>query len=137
MGNTNFSAVVADTFSGALSFTDTGTARTTTADGTGTGTIADSGMFQHVTVTSGGTSTILKLPTPTPGTIVILSAAGTGYELRTSAPSTVGINGGTGANAESAIPANAPVVAFCTSATNWAAGQWTANTTFAAVEAAA
>lgn len=146
MGNTNFDTVVAaltgnvtgdvtGDITGALSHT--AQSRTTTADGTGTGLIADAGMFYFVDVTSGGTSTILTLPSPTPGSFIMLGAAGTGYEIRTNAPSTVAINGGSGASAESAIAASVPVFGFCESATNWTLFQLTANTTFAAVQAAA
>lgn len=98
--------------------------------------IADAGLLQFVTVTSDNADKIVILPTPTPGTIVILRNGATGYELRSSAPGTVAINGGTGANAESAIAANTMVIAICTSATTWQA-IGLAGTTLAAVEAAA
>ncbi|MGE3278027.1 MAG: hypothetical protein AB7O67_23190 [Vicinamibacterales bacterium] len=111
-------------------------ARTATADGTGTGTIADAGKLQHITVTSADANNIIVLPTPTPGTIVVLGNGGTGYELRSSDPANVAINGGTGASAESAIPANSLTVMVCTSATTWQ-GITLAGTTLAAVEAAA
>lgn len=111
-------------------------ARTATSDGLTTGTIADAGLLQFVTVTSAGANNIVVLPTPTPGTIVILANGATGYELRSSAPATVAINGGTGASAESAIAANTMVVAICTTATTWQA-IGLAGTTLAAVEAAA
>lgn len=111
-------------------------ARTATADGTGTGTIAATGMLQLVTVTSSNANHIIVLPTPTPGTIVILKNGATGYELRTSAPATVSLNGGVGANAESAIAANTMVIAVCTSATTWQA-IGVAGAVCAAVEAAA
>lgn len=114
----------------------TNAARTATADGTGTGTIAAAGLIQFIPVTVDDANKIIVLPSPTPGTIVILKNGGTGYELRTSAPATISINGGAGANAESAIPANAMVIAICTSATTWQAIQL-AGTTLAAVEAAA
>ncbi|MDV7395630.1 hypothetical protein RZS08_29850, partial [Arthrospira platensis SPKY1] len=58
--------------------------------------IADAGLLQFVTVTSDNADKIVILPTPTPGTIVILRNGATGYELRSSAPATVAINGGTG-----------------------------------------
>lgn len=111
-------------------------ARTATADGTGTGTIADAGMIQFVTVTSAGANNIIVLPTPTPGTIVYLHVGANGYELRTSDPATISINGGAGAAAESAIPANTLVMMVCTTATTWQGWDLTA-TTLAAVEAAA
>ena len=111
-------------------------ARTASADGTGTGTIADAGMLQFVAVTSASANNIIVLPTPTPGTVVILYVGANGYELRSSDPATVAINGGSGAGVESAIAANQMVVAICTSATTWHALEITAAT-LAAVEAAA
>lgn len=111
-------------------------ARTASADGTGTGTIADAGLLQFITVTSGNANHIIVLPTPTPGTIVILRNGGTGYELRTSAPATISINGGADSAAESAIAASTMVIAVCTTATTWQALSLVA-TTLAAVEAAA
>jgi hypothetical protein len=111
-------------------------ARTASADGTGTGTIADAGLLQFITVTSSDANNIIVLPTPTPGTIILLRNGGTGYELRTSAPDTISINGGAGAAAESAIAANTLVMAVCGTATAWHAWSIVA-TTLAAVEAAA
>ena len=145
MGTTNFDAV-AGAFIGNLTGNVTGNvsgqvsyptvARTATADGTGTGTIAAAGGLQFVTVTSDDANKIVNLPTPTPGVIVILRNGATGYELRSSAPATVAINGGAGANAESAGAAKTMVIAVCTSATTWQA-IGLAGTTLAAVEAAA
>jgi hypothetical protein len=111
-------------------------ARTATADGTGTGTIADG--TSHVTVTSGGANTIIILPTPTPGNVVTLSEDGTtGYELRSSAPASVGINGGTASNGESAIAgAITYVKCVCVSATSWICNQYDADGDESKVEAA-
>lgn len=109
---------------------------TATADGTGTGTIPDGGMIQFVSVTSAGANNIVVLPSPTPGTIVILYVGSNGFELRSSAPATVAINGGTGASAESAIAANQMAVLICTSATTWHGFEIT-GATLTAVEAAA
>lgn len=114
----------------------TDVAVTATSDGLTTGTIADKGLLQFITVTSSNANNIVVLPTPTPGTIVILRNGATGYELRTSAPGTISINGGAGANAESAIAANSMVIAICTSATTWQA-IGIAAATLAGVEAAA
>lgn len=111
-------------------------ARTATADGLTTGIIADAGMLQFVTVTSSDANHIVVLPTPTPGTIVILWVGANGYELRSSAPASVAINGGSGSNAESAIAANQMVLAICTSATSWHGIEIT-GATLTAVEAAA
>ena len=145
MGTTNFDSVVG-AFVGALTGNVTGNvtgqltypvvARTATADGSGTGTIAAAGLLQFVTVTSDDANKIVVLPTPTPGTIVVLRNGATGYELRSSAPGTIAINGGAGANAESAIAASTMVIAVCTTATTWQA-IGLAGTTLAAVEAAA
>lgn len=134
MGTTNFDTIEAASLIGNLTVPTA--ARTATADGSGTGTIAAAGMLQFVTVTSDDANKIVVLPTPTPGTIVVLRNGGTGYELRSSAPATVAINGGTGSNAESAIAANTMVIAVCTTATTWQAISL-AGTTLAAVEAAA
>lgn len=112
------------------------TARTATADGTGTGTIADAGYWQFVTVTCDDANKIIVLPTPTPGKVVVLANGATGYELRSSTPGSISINGGSGASAESAIAASSLVIAVCTSATTWQA-IGLAGTTLAAVEAAA
>jgi hypothetical protein len=111
-------------------------ARTATADGTGTGTIAAAGLIQFITVTCDDANKIIVLPTPTPGRIVFLRNAGTGYELRTSDPATIAINAGSGASAESAIAASTMVMAVCTTATTWQALSLV-GTTLAAVEAAA
>lgn len=111
-------------------------ARTATATGATTGTIAGGKVLNFITVTCDDANKIIVLPAPTPGTIVILRNGATGYELRTSAPATIAINGGAGANAESAIAASTMVIAICTSATTWQA-IGLAATTLAAVEAAA
>lgn len=151
MATTNFDTITATTFLGAVTGAITGNVtgnvsgqitypatvtRTATSDGLTTGTIADAGLLQFITVTSANANNIIVLPAPTPGTIVILRNGATGYELRSSAPGTVAINGGAGAAAESAIAANTMVIAVCTSATTWQAFSLV-GTTLAAVEAAA
>lgn len=109
--------------------------RTATADGTGTGTIANGNCFVQVTVDDA--NKIIILPPPIPGTIVKLLNGATGYELRSSAPATVGINGGTGASAESAIGASLYVVMECISSTNWIGSTFTAAGVKGVVEVAA
>lgn len=89
----------------------------TAAPGGTTGVIADGADF--VVVTCDDANKVITLPTPTPGWTVAISNGATGYELRSSDPATVGINGGTGANAESAIPANTLVICVCRTATAW------------------
>ncbi len=110
-------------------------ARTATSDGSTTGTIVQGTRF--VTVTSSDANHIIVLPPPVVGHIVILNNGATGYELRTSAPATIGINGGTGASAESAIAANNTVVMICVSATSWKGFFLDADSDLAKVEVAA
>lgn len=110
-------------------------ARTATADGTGTGTIAAGTSF--VSVTSGNAAHIIVLPAPVVGNVIMLMNGGTGYELRTSAPVSIAINGGSGSNAESAVSANTLVKCVCTSSTTWVANTFAADGTEAKLEAAA
>jgi hypothetical protein len=110
-------------------------ARTATADGTGTGTI--SAGTTHVVVTVDDANKIIKLPAPVPGLKITLINGATGYELRSSDPATIGINGGTGANAESAIGAATVVKVECVSATNWIASTVTAAGVVGVAEVAA
>jgi hypothetical protein len=110
-------------------------ARTATADGTGTGTIS-AGVTQ-VTVTCDDANKIIKLPAPVVGLKITLLNGATGYELRSSDPATIGINGGVGANAESAIAASTVVKVECVSATNWIASTVTAAGVVGVAEVAA
>jgi len=110
-------------------------ARTATADGLTTAIIGDT--TTHVTVTSGNADHIIVLPTPTPGRQVVINVGANGFELRSSTPASVAINGGTGASAESAIAANSTVLAICVSATAWKAIFLDADSDVAKVEAAA
>jgi hypothetical protein len=112
-------------------------ARTATALGDGTGLIAERGVIQYVTVTSDSADKIITLPAPTPGRIVILNVATTGFELRSSAPATVAINGGAEADAESAIAADSTCVMVCVSATAWKGFFLDADSDLAKVQAAA
>lgn len=88
-----------------------------TVAGDGTGQIGANTTF--ATVTSTDANHIITLPAPVPGRKITLVNGATGYELRSSAPATIGINGGTGANAESAIGASLTVKLECISITNW------------------
>ncbi len=111
--------------------------RTPTTAGAGNGLIADGTTM--VTVADGGNAAFwLTLPTPTPGNVVYLLSSGdsTGYEVRTDTPASVGINGGGGANFESAIAAAITLVRFvCVSVTLWIASQWDADGDESKVEA--
>ena len=108
---------------------------TATTDGLTTGTISDT--TTHATVTSSVATKIVVLPTPTPGRIVWIDVGANGCELRSSAPATVAINGGTGSNAESAIAASSTILAICLSATAWKAVFLDADADIAKVEVAA
>jgi hypothetical protein len=109
--------------------------RTATADGTGTGTI--SAGTTHVVVTSDNADKIIILPAPVPGLRILLINGATGYELRSSAPATIGINGGTGSAVESAISANILVEMICVSATAWIGNTYTTAGVKGVVEVAA
>lgn len=112
--------------------------RTATATGATTGTISDP-VTDHVfvTVTSDDANKIIVLPAPTPGTIVDIKNGATGYELRSSDPATISINGGAEADAESAIAANTLVVCRCVSATAWICTSFATAGTVTATQVAA
>lgn len=82
---------------------------------------------------------IVILPAPVVGNIIIIIENGTtGYELRTSTPASIGINGGTASNGESAIAgATTYIRCVCVSSTSWIATQFAADGTESKVEAAA
>lgn len=110
-------------------------ARTATADGTGTGQI--SANTRHVTVTSADANNIITLPAPVVGKRLTIHVGATGFELRSSAPATIAINGGSGADAESAIAANSTLDIICVSATAWKGTFMDADGDIAKIEAAA
>jgi hypothetical protein len=111
---------------------------TATDDGTGTGQIPVGANFVTVDADSDANH-IVTLPAPVVGTIIHIAESGTtGFELRTSAPATIGINAGTGSNAESAIAGAITLVrCVCVSSTNWVASQFDADGDESKVEAAA
>ena len=124
---------------GAISIqTPTNGTVTATDAGATTGTITCGGFY---TVSADSDANhIVILPAPVPGTEVWLNTSGdsTGFELRSSAPATVKINGGSGSNAESAIPTAAKLVrCVCITATEWICSMWDADGDEAKVEAAA
>ncbi len=92
---------------------------------------------QFCTVTSANADHIVILPAPVLGTVIRLKNGSTGYELRSSAPATVAINGGTGATAESAVGANVYLEVRCVSATAWLATAYSTDATESKLEAAA
>lgn len=124
MGTTNFDDVQATSFLGTLDGLlmdfPVGAVTATAAPGGTTGVIpAGGGALQVIQVTSDDANKVVTLPAPVPGSIIVLLNGATGYELRSSAPATVAINGGSGANAESAVAASTAVVLICVSATAW------------------
>ena len=109
---------------------------TATTDGTGTGTIADAGFIQICDVTSSVATKWIVLPSPVVGTIIVLVGGANGYEIRSSAPNTVAINGGTDTNGEVPIAASSLVVLVCVTTTLWL-GLDLFGTTLASLPAAA
>lgn len=92
---------------------------TATDTGATTGTIL--ATTRHATVTSAAANKQVILPAPTVGRQVVINVGANGFDLKTSDPATVALNGGTGAGAKSAIAADSTVLAFCISATAWKA----------------
>ena len=110
---------------------------TATATGATTGTLTDLGVDFTVLVTSTNADHIIILPAPVVGrTIRLLNQSATAYELRSSTPASIAINGGTGASAESAIPASSVATITCRLATGWI-GHTITGATLASIEAAA
>jgi len=109
-----------------------------TATGATTGTIPDGASVCTVTVATDAND-IVVLPTPTPGNIVWLLSAAVAFELRSSAPSTVLINGGTGGAAVESAVANTDYVTrcVCMDATHWIVTHFAADGTESAGDAAA
>jgi hypothetical protein len=99
--------------------------------------ISDDNLYQFVIPTWGNANNIIILPAPLPGRVVVVAGAATGGELRTTDPATIAINGGSAANAESAVAANQMVILICESATSWKAFTIASNGTTAGLEAAA
>ena len=114
-----------------------GEAKKATDDGSGTGAITGPGMLKFVSVDCDADANhIVTLPEPKPGRIVILAIGATGCELRTTAPATVAIGGGTGAAVESALAASSMAVLFCATATTWMGFTMASDGTLAQVDAA-
>lgn len=73
----------------------------------------------HVVVTSTNANHIIILPEPSLGRKLTLVNGATGYEIRSTNPETIGINGGTDEDAESAVAANIVVKVESVTPTNW------------------
>lgn len=111
-------------------------AKSLTAAATSTVQVDSNSTF--VTVTSDSADKIIVLPEPTVGREINIFVESTGFELRTSDPLTININGGTvAALAESAVSANTLVKCICVSSTKWIATAFAADGTVSALEASA
>lgn len=110
-------------------------ARTATTTGATTGTISPAST--HVTVTSDSVDKIIILPAPVVGKKLTIHAGATGFELRSSAPATIAINAGSGADAESAIAAASTCYLECVTATAWKGYFLDADSDVAKIQAAA
>ena len=113
------------------------TALTATTDGLTTGLMTNGGFY---TVTTDSVNKIVTLPSPVPGTVVRLAtqAESEAFELRSSAPASVKINGGAASNGEASIAAAATsVTCVCVNATNWFCEFTDADGDIAKTEAAA
>ena len=100
--------------------------------------ITTTGSRTFLTVTSANAAHWVTLPTPVIGDEVWLAVGANGCELRSSAPSTVLINAGTGGAAvESAIAADQLVRCVCTTALAWTCTNFAADGTESKLEAAA
>src|SRR5262245_28157985 len=108
------------------------------ADGTGRAVVGAPTAYDAVlSVASANANHIVTLPAPVVGGRVRLRNGATGYELRSSSPTTVAINGGTGAGAECAIAANTFVICTCDTATTWLCREVAANGDLTKTEVAA
>ena len=118
--------------------TEDTTAITATSDGATEGKIRQGGFYR---VSSTNNDHIVTLPAAIPGTVVYLNSVAEtseAYELRSSDPSTIAINGETGSNVESAIATGIALVrCICISSTAWIATQFANDGTESKVEAAA
>lgn len=101
---------------------------TATDDGTGAGQISATGGPLVVVDADSDANHIVTLPQPQLGMLFIVHVAATGCELRSSSPTTIGINGVTGAGKELALAVNSSVICVATSLTNWAVTPGTAAT---------
>ena len=88
-----------------------------TDTGATTGTILNT--VTHASVTSAGATKQVILPAPVVGRTLTIDVGANGFDLKSSAPATIAINGGKGATVKSAIAANSTCYLICVSATAW------------------
>lgn len=122
-GYTNFTKVYAsEGFVGDIEGTNNGASFrnqdvVATDTGATTGTIL--GTTTHASVTSAGATKQVILPAPVVGRTLTIDVGANGFDLKSSAPATIAINGGKGATVKSAIAANSTCYLICVSATAW------------------
>ncbi len=94
--------------------------RSATTKGTGSGTInVSDGLY--VTVSSTSPNKIVTLPDPMVGLQLVIHNERDAYELRSTSPETISINGGRGIKAGSDIPRGSTVYLTCVTLTKWRA----------------
>lgn len=111
---------------------------TPTADGTGKGVVPATADVVNIIAVADANHWITLPPPVIDKRITIYNPTGTGFEIRTNAPATVGINGGVSAAGESALAATAlRIELVCISLTNWIGHSYVAAGTESAVQVAA
>mgnify|MGYP003680001022 FL=1 len=110
------------------------TALTATSDG-----VAIPAGTAVANITCPDANFVVILPAPVIGNVInIIETASTGYELRSSTPASIAINGGTAEGGESAIAgAITYVKCVCVSSTKWICSQYDADGDESKVAAAA
>ncbi len=108
---------------------------TATDTGATTGTIE--ATTTHATVTSSAASKQVILPAPVVGRTLVIHVGANGFDLKSSDPETIAINGGTGAGVKSAIAANSTCFLTCVSSTAWKGFFLDADSDVAKIAAAA
>lgn len=111
---------------------------TATDDGSGTGTIP-AGTATVLVNANGDANHIVILPAPIVGNIIhIIENGTTGYELRSTDPTSIAINGGTASSGESAVAGAVTYLkCVCVSSTAWIVSQFDADGDESKLEAAA
>jgi hypothetical protein len=112
---------------------------TTAVTATDAGAAIPAGTSVALVNADGDANHIVILPAPVVGNIIhIIENGTTGYELRTTDPTSIAINGGTASGGESAIAgATTYIRCVCVSSTAWISTQFAADGTESKVEAAA
>lgn len=94
---------------------------TATATGATTGTIPATAKVVNALGVTGQVDYIIVLPAPVAGKKLLLLGNGYQYELQTSDPATIYLNGVKGAGVELAVAASQAVELLCVDSTHWIA----------------